>query len=594
MAIFIKCLSIYILLRSFETVVAKHEQCQEASLFTNNGDLHHDVDVAVDYNAWCSNSSETSITCHHDSSSTGDVLLQFDAGVKYLSFYIIIKPRLGMFIIVPPVDLSIIARLLLLKNLTIHVIHTQDVWHKNTELVLQEDPFSYLQYLRGVHQTLLHINDKLVKSAESLPSLEMFYFDQTQFLAFAEVQKAFQGDLSQLQNGIPLANFQTNYLPDQGHFTVYAKLYTSACDSVMYSEANYNYSDAIYSELTFKLPNHNVIDVYYKNLISHYTGNTSLELSIRLNLEILKMSKEEYIAVGLEKFIDVSFNKRNYEIKCMDLTPLSGGLIITNQTHKNLNYDNLKTLHKVFTNQLDLHQQCFPSNITHILVISLPTAFVLFIFLAYLSYRFRWRIQMRLYKLVSRFTVTNRMTVQQDDQQFVYDAFISYCAEDRFWVHNCLMKKLESAEHGFKLCIHYRDFPVGEDISSTILKSIYSSKRLIIVLSEIALGKPWCQFELQVALSQAVKRDIKLAVIKLGSFRDRVKDDTVAWILDNHVFLEWSLHKDAQKLFWAKLLDYMRGEGSARFCCLCWAATTDHKSVQTFAAGSNESQPLLQ
>ena len=48
-----------------------------------------------------------------------------------------------------------------------------------------------------------------------------------------------------------------------------------------------------------------------------------------------------------------------------------------------------------------------------------------------------------------------------------YDAFVSYAADDRFWVHNILMSRLE-VEYGLRLCIHYRDFPAHGDLVDVI------------------------------------------------------------------------------------------------------------------------------
>ena len=902
MATFIHCLFIYILLICLERDIAKCEKFVEDLHFSNDGDVYHDMTLTTDFNTWCSNSSETSIVCHCDTSSVGYILLQLDAGVKSLSFFITIKARLDMFVFVPPMDLTGLERLVFLEYLMIRVVNAEDVGHTKTKVIFNENSFASLSHLKEIHLNLPTISDKLDEITAPLLKLETLDFSQTQFLASTDVQKALQGVPSLSLNKIILANFQT--IGTMG-FSEALNLTTffnaSVCEPVIYLDLSYNYLGVIYSGLTQMFPNLKVIDVSYNYLISHDTNNIALELFFHPNLEEFDFSNQgkylhkhlqpytgisnnntfdtkPYIDVGahsvlwssrlvtslvqcineletrnmshlftanhsqcsflncaidaigynskgmvcqdfgglsdlfdsecifflklplmkklkiakadnlnwnlhlkvhygigghlclqnrqLQKisfarnkewvtgidlskmidgihsvsgsedinFIDISFNDLDYntpnstnqsfpflqylnltgnkiklnnrsfcdsmtqlkELKlgsnslsfiyinnvynCSHLTHLdlsNNSMNVntfelnlegtTNLTYIKLDYNNFETLPAGFTNQLDniqagvwkeyaqnnvtvsfmknplkclcdaesikfikwfqstkvliegkdeyfctgilgktfltkididyLNHHCFHSYTIAILISVFSTmAFVLAILMGYLAYRFRWRIQIRLHKFMSRFSTTNKITVHQDEQQFVYDAFISYCAEDRFWVHDSLMKKLESAEYGFKLCIHYRDFPVGDDIASTIIKSIHSSKHLIIVLSEIALGKPWCQFELQVAIAQAVKRDIRLAVITLGSFKERVEDDTVAWILDNHVFLEWSWHKDAQKLFWAKLLDYMRGESHGYLCCLCGLTAIDHKNVEAFAAGSDgdESQPLLQ
>jgi hypothetical protein len=48
-----------------------------------------------------------------------------------------------------------------------------------------------------------------------------------------------------------------------------------------------------------------------------------------------------------------------------------------------------------------------------------------------------------------------------EDLSYIYHAFVVYCDADRLWVHNKFVKKLEK-EEGVRLCIHHRDFEVGE------------------------------------------------------------------------------------------------------------------------------------
>ena len=235
---------------------------------------------------------------------------------------------------------------------------------------------------------------------------------------------------------------------------------------------------------------------------------------------------------------------------------------------------------------------CFHSN-AMVVIETLMSAFgfVLFAVLIYVIYRYQWRIVYNLRKIKVCLCQWNNVhtTVNVINK---YDAFISYCSDDRFWVHDCLMKTLESDRYGFTLCIHYRDFKIGEDISSEIVKSIHQSRKLIIVLSQTSLGRPWCQFELQQALSEAVNRGMKLAIIKLGSLMKSINDITVASILDNHVILEWHEDKDAQKVFWMKLLEYMYDnlDTCSFLCCPIGKRSLSSRHVNAFA---DESTTLL-
>ena len=108
----------------------------------------------------------------------------------------------------------------------------------------------------------------------------------------------------------------------------------------------------------------------------------------------------------------------------------------------------------------DFKQTCNPSKIPIVFMSVFGTLVIVLIILALiLLNRYKWRIQYRLQNCL-RFT-WNANTSLELQEGFFYDAFISYCAEDRFWVHDSLMKRLESGKYGLKLCIHYQDFPLG-------------------------------------------------------------------------------------------------------------------------------------
>ena len=239
---------------------------------------------------------------------------------------------------------------------------------------------------------------------------------------------------------------------------------------------------------------------------------------------------------------------------------------------------------------------CFPSNImiiTHTIIAT--TCVILIVILVLTVFRYRWRIQFNLIKAFNRLFCRNRESLSDDDKhtQMKYDAFVSYCSDDRFWVHDCLMKTLESDLYGFKLCIHYRDFPLGENISKVIVNSIRQSRQLIIVLSKCSVTRPWCQLEFQVALSEAVRRGIKLVVIKLGKFTvDDTMDSSLVWVLDNHTYLEWKENTDAQKVFWFKLIHHL-SDSFDGYCCF-GPATVRSNEVSAFTAKNAESTPLLQ
>ena len=260
---------------------------------------------------------------------------------------------------------------------------------------------------------------------------------------------------------------------------------------------------------------------------------------------------------------------------------------------------------KMALNDIDIGKfksKCYPS-LTNIIAESVggTVSVICCVFILFAMYRYRWRVQ---YKFIQATKAawcsakaTNKSSINNDDdsdENIKYDAFVSYCADDRFWVHDCLMKTLEGNQYGLRLCIHYRDFPLGEDISSVIVRSIQQSRNVIIVLSEQSIGRPWCQFEFQVALSEAVRRQTKLAVIKLGQFKvEEVNDSSVAWVLDNHTYLEWHENENAQKVFWFKLLRHLCNDADVSCCCF-GSRPVGSEDVTAFAETDEEQLHLLE
>ena len=100
-------------------------------------------------------------------------------------------------------------------------------------------------------------------------------------------------------------------------------------------------------------------------------------------------------------------------------------------------------------NTKDIEHLCNQSHLPEILAVVTTLSMMIAVCSSLLllwRYRFYWLT--RYYRLKMRFGNVNQ-------GNFTYDIFISYCQEDRIWVHNVLMKTLQSV-YGFKLCIHLR------------------------------------------------------------------------------------------------------------------------------------------
>lgn len=99
------------------------------------------------------------------------------------------------------------------------------------------------------------------------------------------------------------------------------------------------------------------------------------------------------------------------------------------------------------------------------------------------------------------------------DKDKNYDAFISYSHEDRDYVEGTLLTGLEKAtdsEFRYKVCVHSRDWNVGEDIPSQIFRSVEDSRKTIIVLSQNYIESKWSDMEFKAAHKKALVDKIQV------------------------------------------------------------------------------------
>ena len=120
---------------------------------------------------------------------------------------------------------------------------------------------------------------------------------------------------------------------------------------------------------------------------------------------------------------------------------------------------------------------------------SLFVSIVIVIALSVFLYRHKWDVRFFCLRYV-----TNRKAYQEleeSEEEYEYDAFVSFHSDDQDWVWNELHEILGRTEDNvetddqprFRLCIHERDFVPGGLIEENILRSIESSRKTIVVLS---------------------------------------------------------------------------------------------------------------
>ena len=93
----------------------------------------------------------------------------------------------------------------------------------------------------------------------------------------------------------------------------------------------------------------------------------------------------------------------------------------------------------------------------------------LFVIIVAGIFRFRWYFKYYLYLIRSR---RRHLLDQQDQRIYQYGAFVCYHNATLKWFINKLMLLPQMVyKHGFKLCLHDRNWPVGDAIVDTIVNN---------------------------------------------------------------------------------------------------------------------------
>ena len=140
------------------------------------------------------------------------------------------------------------------------------------------------------------------------------------------------------------------------------------------------------------------------------------------------------------------------------------------------------------------------------------------------------------------------------EKQCKYDAFIAYNLKDISFVKNELLSRLENADPHYSVCIHHRDFEVGDWIADNIISAVAQSRRTIIVLSQNFLNSQWCRFEFSQAHFRLIEdQSFMIIVIAL---EDPTKLENMPKLIKSYIRTGTYISKD-NKLFWEKLFYQM-------------------------------------
>ncbi|KAI5634856.1 TIR domain-containing protein [Phthorimaea operculella] len=135
------------------------------------------------------------------------------------------------------------------------------------------------------------------------------------------------------------------------------------------------------------------------------------------------------------------------------------------------------------------------------------------------------------------------------DEDRPYDAFLSFAHGDDQYVMEKLLPMLEGEPNNYRICVHYRDWSVGEWIPAQIMQSVRRSKRTIIVLSKNFINSCWGVLEFRHANAGAAADGRKrLLVLVLDDVLSEKLSPELQGYLELNTYLECS-----DPWFWEKL-----------------------------------------
>ncbi|KAL3851919.1 hypothetical protein ACJMK2_015614 [Sinanodonta woodiana] len=275
------------------------------------------------------------------------------------------------------------------------------------------------------------------------------------------------------------------------------------------SSMNENIFRGLVSIQTLNISN-NLLDIFLVN-IDHMKNLRILDLSQNM-LQVVRypvrIALESIASKTTEKvYVNISYN----QLRCMCSTLKF--MIWVRDTNTNvvgmkscMLANGTKTS---FLNRNDmiryidnLDKECM-SKLGLILGATIGISLAVIIVVVGIVYRYRWKLRYLYYMTMNKSKGYHPIGDPDTDNDFVYDAFISFADEDREFVRDVMLKKLEH-ERGMRLCVSFRDFIPGREIASNIIEAIHNSRKTVMLLTENFLLSKWCVYEFQMAFQESI------------------------------------------------------------------------------------------
>ena len=192
---------------------------------------------------------------------------------------------------------------------------------------------------------------------------------------------------------------------------------------------------------------------------------------------------------------------------------------------------------------------CKVFNPLFIIVVSVSVFVVIVTVVVFIIVKCQTNIKNYLYLLRVNRHIKNGYFPFDNANDFEYHAFVVYCDADRLWVHREFVRRLEN-DAGIKLCIHQRDFDVGQTISGNIDTYLRKSWKVVVIMSNEFAKSQWCQWEVDIVQERRRRlgRNVFLLVM-LKEITSKHMTSPLRTLLDNTPHLKYRTGV-GEDLFW--------------------------------------------
>ncbi|CAC5404912.1 unnamed protein product [Mytilus coruscus] len=201
----------------------------------------------------------------------------------------------------------------------------------------------------------------------------------------------------------------------------------------------------------------------------------------------------------------------------------------------------------IFEANIHLKKDCY-SYVGVIVSVTIGIIVFLGTICSMIIYRYRWKMRYWYYILKGEYGIDHDKT----DDNFQFDAFVSYSENDRWFPKDYMIELLEK-QKGLRLCIHHRDFIAGSAIAENITNAIHNSRKFVCILTNNFLESKWCMYEFNIALEDIVvsrqgKNSIIIVKLLRTDFRNIPRE--MRYVMNDDTYLDYPDDEEDRVIFW--------------------------------------------